>query len=227
MMDVTSGVRKGWFSWVFRGSAFLHILAAVFMLCVLAQTTKGSLIVRSTYISANQTLVVISWFASSLAILSVIVTFTVLTFALDKTYRPLLQWAWMISVIGGAAIFLNHFIQMTVISALSELFILMPSPELASHMYEWDKLLQQVIGVFSPSCFAISGLIYTAVMFRTRDFPSSLSWWSFLIWTILLTGAIVFRWEQEAEQVLLGVAIFIYIPWLWYAADQVKPHFTK
>lgn len=222
-----TGMRKGWFSWVFRGSAVIHVTAAIFMLFGLMQTTNSSLMVRSTYILMNKNFVLLSWFSSSLAILSVIGTFTILTFALDKVYRPLLQWAWMISLIGGAAVFINHLIQMTVIPALSELFMLMPSADLAVYMYKWDQLLDQVVGVFSPTCFAISGLIYTAAMFKTRDFSSKLSWWSLVVWIILLIGAVIFRWVAEVVPVLLGVAIFIYIPWLWYVAEQVKPKFSS
>lgn len=222
-----TGVRKGWFAWIFRGSAFLHFAAAVFMLFVLAQTAGGSIPVRSAYISQNETLVIISWMMSILAVLSLIGTFTILTFALDKTYRPLLQWAWMISVIGGSAIVVNHFIQMTVIPTLSELFLIMPSIELAEHMVEWDQLLSQLVGIFSPSCFAISGLIYTGVMFRTPGFSSKLSWWSFSVWTILLLGTVAYRWIHGIVPIVLGVVIFIYIPWLWYVGEQVKPQFSN
>jgi hypothetical protein len=164
---------------------------------------------------------------SILAVLPLIGTFTILTFALDKTYRPVLQWAWMISVIGGSAIVVNHFIQMTVIPTLSELFLLNPSIELARHMVEWDHLLYQLVGIFSPSCFAISGLIYTGVMFRTPGFSSKLSWWSFSIWTILLLGIVLYRWIHGIVPVVMGMVILIYIPWLWYAGEQVKPRLSN
>jgi hypothetical protein len=227
MSRETVGMRRDWFSWVFRCSALLHFTAAVFILFVLTQAANGSWLKRSVYILEHEKLVIISWISSLLSILAVIGTFAILMVTLDRNFRLILQWAWMISVIGGVALILNHLAQIFLFPALSWLLLNMPRPELAIYLEQWDSLLTPVVQVFGPSCFAISGLIYTAVMFRTRGFSLTLSWWSFCVWTVLLLGATLFRWAEWAVPFFQGLAIFMYIPWLWYVAEHVKPQFSS
>jgi hypothetical protein len=193
------------------------------MLFVLMQTANRPWFSRSVYFLENEKWIMISWISSFLAVLFLIGTFTILLFALDKNFRIILQWAWMIQLIGGSAFLLYQLVQLLLFPLLIRLFLRVPTMGLIQHMNQWDRLLTEMVGVFGPSCWAIGGLIFTAVMFRTRDFSLILSWWSLGVWTIVLTGAALFRFLGASVSLLQGLAIFMYIPWLWHVANQVKP----
>ncbi|TCS92805.1 hypothetical protein [Hazenella coriacea] len=221
------GVRKSWFHWLFRGSACLHFTSSLFMLFVLMHVVGGSFGVRMNYFLYNEHWVIVSWLSSLLAIFSMVATFSIFTFALDQSYRIILRWAWLISVIGAVAILLNHFMQVTIIANLFKLFWQMPSYDLANHMQQWDDLLSLIMKLYAPTCFAISGLIYTAVMFRTHFFSKVLNWWSLSIWGVLLGGTVVFNYIQEWFPYFIGSSIFMYIPWLWIVGGKMKPQFSN
>lgn len=221
------GKGKYWFQWLFRGSAFLHFTSSLFTLFVLMQVVGGSKMVRMHYFLYNEHWVIIAWVSSLIAILSVVATFSVFTITFDQSYRIILWWAWMISLIGAITISLNHFIQVTLIPNLFKLLWQMPSSDLARHMQQWDDLLSLITNMYAPSCFAISGLIYTAVMFKTRFFSRLLNWWSLLIWGVLLGGTIAFNYIDEWVPYFIGGSILMYIPWLWVVGGKIKPQFAN
>jgi hypothetical protein len=225
--EPSHGVRKHWFSWVFRGSACLHLVSVLLILFVLLQMAGRPWLSRSVYFMENEKWIMIAWVSTFLAVLSFLVNYTILLFALNHRFRLILQWAWLIQLIGGAVFLLYHLVQMFLFPLMVRLFLQMPTLKLVQHLDQWDQLLTQMVSVFGPTCWAIGGLIYTAVMFRTRDFSPVLSWWSLIVWTVVLTGAVIFRWVGSDVSFLQGFAIFMYIPWLWNMGEQVKPRFSN
>ncbi|MBA4543371.1 MULTISPECIES: hypothetical protein [Thermoactinomyces] len=221
------GVRKPWFSWVFKGSACLHFVSVLLILFVLLQMAKQPWLSRSVYFLEHEKWVMLAWVSSFLAVLSFLAIYTILLFALNDRFRIILQWAWLIQLIGGAVFLLYHLVQMLLFPLMVHLFLQMPTLNLIRHLEEWDSLLIRMVGVFGPTCWAIGGLIYTAVMFRTREFSPFLSWWSLLVWTVVLAGVVSFRWMGFHVSFLQGFAIFIFIPWLWNMGEQVKSGFSN
>jgi len=214
-------VQSSWLPWLFRGFAFFQFVSALATLFVLVQTIQGPWLTRAVYIMQNEKLVMLSWGSSMLGILSMISMFSLLIGMLNPRFRLLLIWAWMVSLIGGVALFINHFIQMFLVPALSELFLLMPTERLLDHLHGWDQLLLPVMVVFGPTCIALCGLVFTAAMFKTKHFSSSFSWWSFAVWFVLLGSAISGRWFASAVPALQVTAIFIHVPWLWQMAERL------
>jgi hypothetical protein len=218
-------MRKRWFSLFFRGAACLQAIAGFAMLFVLFRSYQGSWWHRALFIAANEQMLKLAWTSSLLAIFAVIGTFSILVVALDREFRIILQWAWMISLIGGTAFLINHLVQMMLLPLLSEWFIQIPSPNLLFHLHRWDRLLDWISFGFGPGCLAVSGLIFTAVMFRTREFSLSVNWGSFAVWSILLLESVSFRWMEVGVPVFLSLAFLIYIPWLFFTAEQLQPTF--
>ncbi|MFC7440731.1 hypothetical protein [Laceyella putida] len=219
----SSGARRMWFAWVFRSSACLHGLAGLFMLFVLVHAMNGSWVMRTKFIVQNEWLVTVSWSSLLLSSLSFVSTFGILTYALDKQFRLILQWAWMIQLIGNAALALHYVIQMVLYPVLLKYLVHMPTTALLHHVKEWDALLSHLATVFAPSCLAVGGFIYTAAMFYTQGFSRRLSWWSLSIWIMLLAGSVVVHWSLSTFSVFLGLTLAFYVPWLWKAAKELKP----
>lgn len=215
MLSVKKLIPIKWLPWLFRTFACFQFFSAIAILFVLVHTIKGSWFTRAFYILENQWLVILSWISSMLGIGAMSSIFLVLIGFLNPKYRLVLNWAWMISLIGGVALCINHIIQMFLIPILSEYLLLMPSEQLFVHLHQWDQLLFPIMMFFGPSCIAICGFAFTLAMFKTKPFSSLLSWWSFAIWFILFISAISGRWFLPAVPVLQVIAIFLYAPWLW------------
>lgn len=224
MKNLSAGIRKQWFLWVFRGSACLYFTTVIFLLFVLFQLANGSWLVRFEFLRANELLVMVSWLFILFAILSVAAIFTILLFALDGHFRVILQWAWFIQLIGSVALLIHVLIQMLVYPPLLEVAWKTTNPSIFLYLDNWESLLIPIVSVFAPSCWAISGLIYTAVMFRTGNFSHHFNWWSLAVWGMVLTGAIIFRWVGAAATFWQGAAILLFIPWVWFVAEDLKPH---
>lgn len=174
------------------------------------------------YIHANPTAWNLSWAAALASALGLLFVFTILTLRLDRSYRPLLQMAWMIGVMGAASWVLHDLLQMTVMPVLSLLVLEAPTPHLVDHILRWEKLLVQLVGVFSCICFAISGFIYTSVMFRTRFFPSSVAVYSLVLWSIVLAASISVRWVDALLPWVLAGSLLLLIPWYWQLSNVLS-----
>lgn len=218
-MEVSLFNKKIWLSWIFKGSALLQINAIILILFVLIQTREGSFIDRSHFIANHEDWVLLSWISSIVAIFSIVGTFSVFTFMLNHTYRPILYCAWFISVVGAIVAFLEHFIKMTIMPILWKWLTDMPSIHLSDHIYEWEWMLDQLAMLIIPSCFALSGFFYTAVMFCTTAFPRGLSWWSFSIWSTLLMGVVFLREYDWLYLLYAALVLFSYVPWLWVVSE--------
>ncbi|MGA8943490.1 MAG: hypothetical protein WB502_12380 [Thermoactinomyces sp.] len=227
MENLSAGIRKHWLLWVFRGSACLYLTAVIFLLFVLVHLADGSWMVRFEYWQSNELLVMVSWLFSLFAILSTAAIFTILLFALDRHFRVILQWAWFIQLIGSVALLIHVLIQMLVYPPLMEAAWETTNPSIFRYLDNWEQLLVPVASVFVPSCWAISGLIYTAVMFRTRNFSHHFKWWSLAVWGMVLTGAIIFRWVGVFATFWQGAAVLLFIPWVWFVAEDLKPLFRN
>ncbi|WP_124726522.1 hypothetical protein [Staphylospora marina] len=214
-------VRRGRFSWLFRCSAVLHAAAALLVLFVLARATEGSWLKRSLYLVSHENLVILSWVSSLLSVLAVVGTFAVLVSTLNRDFRLILQWAWLIGLIGAAALILNHLAHILLFPPLVRMLVDVPRPDLVVHMEQWEQLLSPVVQVFAPTCFAVCGLIFTGAMFRTRGISVLHAWWSLGVWAILLLGALSVWWSAEAVAWFQGFAVFMYIPWLWSMGERV------
>ncbi|QCV56423.1 hypothetical protein [Thermoactinomyces vulgaris] len=223
MKHVSVGVRKHWFLWVFRGSALLHFVTVLFVMFVLFQLSQGSWLRRFRFMQANEVLVTISWISILIAVLSILAVFTILLFTLDRQYRVILQWGWFIQLMGSLSLFIHVFIQMFVYPLLMKMAWETTNPLLFHHLDDWEHLLVPAISVFVPSCWAVGGLIYTAVMFRSSGLSRLLHWWSLLVWVMVLTGAVLVRWVGSAVVFWQGAAILLFVPWLWYAAEDMNP----
>lgn|GEM_PF-2473020 len=221
MLGEVKNFRKHvYLAWVFKGSALLHINAVVLILFVLAESSKGSFSERSQFLLTYQNWMMVSWISSIVAICSVVATFSILTFSLNRSYLIVLNCAWFISIVAAVIAFLAHFVQMTIIPSLVEWIHMMPSFHLIQYLHEWEHLLTQLFTQIVPICFAISGLFYTTVMFYTRKFPKKLSWWSFSIWISLLFGVIFLNKQMDLFYALL--VLFIYVPWLWQVGESLN-----
>lgn len=223
MKHMSPGVCKHWFLWVFRGSAFLHFMTVIFVMFVLFHLGDGSWLKRFHFLRANEALVTISWVSILIAVLSVFAIFTILLFILDRHFRVVLQWAWFIHLIGSVSLFIHVFVQMFIYPLIMEMAWETTNPLLFHHLDDWENLLIPVISVFVPTCWSIGGLIYTAVMFQSQGFSHWLHWWSLIIWGMVLSGAVIVRWIGSSVVFWQGAAILLFIPWLWYVAEDLKP----
>lgn len=213
--------RKGTF-WLVRGAAGINLAAVILTLLFLLGMGRGSFGERMEYIHSNPTAWNISWAAALASALGLLFVFTLLTLRLDRFYRSLLQMAWLIGVIGTAAWILHDLLQMTVMPLLSLLFLEVPTPHLVDHILQWEKLLVQLVSGFSYICFAISGFIYTSVMFRTPDFPSSTAVYSLVLWSIVLVASISVRWMEALLPWVLAGSLLLLIPWYWQLSNVLS-----
>lgn len=203
-------------AWGIRISACLQFCSICAMLFVLVETMTGSVGSRFLYYLENKGLVIASWTVSLIWILSVGFVFTVLFFYLDRKYRIVIQWAWFLIVIATAASFLYYLAQVWLVPGLLEWFLRMPTESFAESFYQWDQWLHLLLLRLIPSCFAVGGLIYTAAMFKSKQFPVSLCWYSLVNWSLLLLGT-------RVEQIFYwAIVFFVIIPWLWQIAELIR-----
>lgn len=217
----SSQARKMWFAWIFRSSACLHGLAGLFMLFVLVHALNGSWVMRMKFIVQNEWLVTVSWSSMLLSSLGLVSTFGILIYLLDRQFRLLLQWAWLIQLIGSSALALHFVIQMLMYPVLMKYLADVPTSPLVSYVQEWDALLLHLVTVFAPSCLSVGGFIYSAAMFYSQGFSRQLSWWFFSVWILLLAGSVVVHWSLSTFSVLLGLTFISYVPWLWKVAKEL------
>ncbi|OYD07001.1 hypothetical protein [Paludifilum halophilum] len=204
-----------WYPWLAKSAAAINLTAVVLSFLFLVRIGHGSLGERMSYIVSNETAVIWSWGSGILATTTMTGIFCVLLLVLDQRYRAILQMALMIWITGAATGILHDLIQMTVIPALSQLFLQVPTENLAQTIIQWEKLLVRWAGVFGFTCYAISGLIYTAVMFRTNHFPDRLARYSFGVWTFLLLSAVLVRWLTPFFPWMTTLSLLALVPWFW------------
>ncbi|MFD1428128.1 hypothetical protein [Kroppenstedtia sanguinis] len=211
-----------WSLWLTRGAAVVILSSVILTLLYLVQLDPDSLGKRMLYISDNETAILWSWGMNLLTAVVLIGVFVILTRVLATEYRPILQMALMIWVIGAASWMLHDFIQITFMPELSRMFLALPTESLARYIMDWEHLLTQLFGIFSCSCFAVSGYMYTAVMYRTEQFTSRFAGYSFSVWSFLLISAIVLRWEERLALWLITGALFMMVIWTWLLAGEIS-----
>lgn len=202
-----------WHPWVFKGAAVVHVAALALMGAFLSGTFRGTQMERMVYIAEHETAVFWSWASWMFATLAITLSFYVWLTGFHSMYRPILQMALLIWIIGAATEILHDLIQMTIIPALSELFTQMPSPELASHFDAWDRLLIRMTGVFSNTCYAISGLISTGVMYQNKRVSNELAGLSLFIWAVVLLGALFVGWLEVPLRGMVSISLLLFLPW--------------
>ncbi|WP_028778390.1 hypothetical protein [Shimazuella kribbensis] len=203
------------FLWSLRTSAAFVFLSIFPILFVLVDVRRGTLTERFTYISQNYVLVLIAWSLTFAALVAICFVFTVLFFHLNRTYRPILQWAWFISVMALCASTLYHLIEILMMPTLMQWLMTIPTESAHVTLTAWDKSLSHLSGIFIPTSLSIGGLLYTVVMFQTKEIPSVLSYWSFLIWSLVLIGSFFASLLDVFVFFLLSAAILLYVPWIW------------
>lgn len=214
--------RIDWSFWLTRGAAVVIFSSVVLIILYPVQLDPDSLGNRMLYINHNETAIVWSWGLNLLTAVVLTGVFVVLTRVLAAVYRPILQMALMIWVIGAASWMLHDFIQITFMPELSRMFLELPTERLARYIMEWEQLLSRLFGLFSCSCFAVSGYIYTAVMYRTAQFTSRFAGYSFSVWSFLLISAIVFRWEERLALWFIACSLFMMVIWTWLLAGEIS-----
>jgi hypothetical protein len=207
-----------WHPWVLKGAAVVHVAALTLMGVFLTGTFRGTQTERMYYIAEHETAVFWSWASWMFATLAITLAFYVWLAGFHSMYRPVLQMALLIWIIGAATEILHDLIQMTIIPALSELFLQMPSPELAGHFNAWDRLLIRMTGVFSNTCYAISGLISTGVMFQNKRVSNGLAGWSLFIWALVLLVALCVGWLEVPVRGVVSISLLLFLPWAGMAA---------
>lgn len=212
-----------WYPWLTKGVATVHCTAVVMAFMFLWRVGYGSLGERTQYIVSNETAIRWSWGVGAVAILLTTVVFLFLLISLNQRYRAVLQMGLLIWILGVSATILHDFLQMTVIPALSQLFVQVPTKGLAQTITDWEQMLIRLLGVFAWTCYGIGGLIYTGVMFRTEDFPEHLAWLSLFVWSLLLLLSIVLSWISSKMIGFTSFSLLIFIPWLWRAGQAVRP----
>jgi hypothetical protein len=206
-------------SWLIRGVAGINVVSVVSAFFFLTNMGQGSLGERMQYIHANATAWNLSWILALAAAVGLIYVFTLLLLRLDRAYRPVSQLAWMIGVVGGVAWVLHDWLQIMLMPLLSFLFLEVPTSHLADYVNQWEKLLVQLAGVFSFVCLAISGLIFTGVMFQSRSFPRALAVYSLILWTLVLAASIFVRWMDALLPWVLAGSLLLLVPWYWQLSN--------
>jgi hypothetical protein len=206
---------KTFFLWSLRTSAAFVFLSIFPILFVLVEVRSGTLAERFTYISQNYVLVQFAWSLTFAALCAICFVFTILFFHLNRTYRPILQWAWFISVVALCASTLYHLIEIMMMPILMQWLMTIPTESAHVTLSAWDTSLSHLSGIFIPTSLSIGGLLYTAVMFQTKDIPSVLSYWSFSIWSLVLVGSFFAPFLGVVVFFLLSAAILLYVPWIW------------
>ncbi|PTX60743.1 hypothetical protein C8P63_10853 [Melghirimyces profundicolus] len=210
-----------WAPWWMRATAAVNLAAVILTLMFLTGKGTGSLGERMMYIHANKTVVFWSWGSNLLAVLALTGVFAVLTRVLDSGYRPVLQMALLIWIIGAMAWMLHDIIQMTFMPALSQMFLEVPTERMAGYIIQWEALLGKLLGVFSCSCFAVSGYIYTAVMYRTDHFSNRVALYSLAVWSFVLLSSLAFRWSENLLPWLTACSLLLTVPWSWFLAKEI------
>jgi hypothetical protein len=213
---------KTFFLWSLRTSACFLFLSVFSILFVLVDVCHGSIAERFTYISENYVLVQIAWILNFVALFAICFVFTMLFFHLNRTYRPILQMAWFISVVALCASTLYHIIEIVMMPNLMQWSMSISTESAHDTLLVWDQILDHLGGIFIPTSLAIGGLIYTGVMFQTKEIPSVLSYWSFLIWSLVLIGSFFVSFLGAFVLFLLSIAILLYVPLIWQIGKIVK-----
>jgi hypothetical protein len=213
---------KTFFLWSLRTSACFLFLSVFAILFVLVDVCHGSIAERFSYISENYVLVQIAWSLNFVALLAICFVFTMLFFHLNRTYRPILQMAWFISLVALCASTLYHIIEIAMMPNLMKWSISISTESAHATLLVWDQILDHLGGIFIPTSLAIGGLIYTGVMFQTKEIPSLLSYWSFLIWSFVLLGSFFVSFLGAFVLFLLSIAILLYVPLIWQIGKIVK-----
>lgn len=212
-------MRHAGIPWLVRGVAGINVASVVLVSLFLAGMGQGSFGERMQYIHANPAAWNVSWTAALLAALGLVFIFTLLMLYLDRSWRPLLQLAWMIGVVGAVAWVLHDWLQIMMMPVLSLLFLEVPTSRLADYIIQWEKLLVQLAGVFSCTCFAISGLMFTGVMFRTRSIPKTMAIYSLVLWTLMLAASLSVRWVHAMLPWVLAGSLLLLVPWYWQLSN--------
>jgi hypothetical protein len=213
---------KTFFLWSLRTSAGFVFLSIFPILFVLVDVRSGSLAERFRYISDNYVIVQIAWSSTFTALFAICFVFTILFFYLNRTYRPILQMAWFISVVALCASTLYHLIEILIMPTLMEWLMTVPEESAYHTLTAWDQSLSNLSSIFIPTSLSIGGLIYTAVMFQTKEIPPVFSYWSFFIWSIVLIGSLFSSHLGVFVFLLLSVMILLYVPWIWKVGTILK-----
>lgn len=206
---------KMFFLWSLRISAGFVFLSVFPILFVLVDVCNGSLSERFHYISDNYVVVQVAWSLTFAALIAICYVFTMLFFHLNRTYRPILQMAWFINVVALCASMLYHLIEILLMPTLMQWLMTIPEESAYHTLTAWDQTLSHLIGLFIPTSLSIGGLIYTAVMFQTKEIPAIFSYWSLFIWGMVLIGSIFSVHLGVFVFLLLSVTILLYVPWIW------------
>ncbi|MCH5586585.1 hypothetical protein MK805_16725 [Shimazuella sp. AN120528] len=213
---------KTFFLWSFRTSAGLVFLSVFPILFVLVDVCCGSLSERFHYISDNYVMVQIAWSLTFAALFAICFVFTMLFFHLNRTYRPILQMAWFISVVALCASTLYLLIEILLMPTLMEWLMTIPAESAHQTLTVWDQSLSHLSGIFIPTSLSIGGLIYTIVMFQTKEIPLVFSYWSFFIWSAVLIGSLFASHLGVFVFLLLSVMLLLYVPWIWKVGTVLK-----
>lgn len=213
---------KAFFLWSFRASAVFLFLSVFAILFVLVEVLTGTLGDRFLYISHHYLLVIFAWTSTFGGLVAICFIYTMLLFYLNRIYRPILQWAWFISVVALSASVIFHLIELTIIPNLLKLLIESPLSSVSQIFSMLNHALFQLAGLFIPVTFSICGLIYTAVMFRTEEISLALSCWSLGIWATVLLGSCLVSYLGVQVFFLLSIVILLFIPWVWQVGELAK-----
>jgi hypothetical protein len=213
---------KIFFLWSLRTAASLVFLSVFPILFILIDAVRGPLAERAAYIEQNYFFVQLGWGLTFAALSAVCFVFSLLLFHLNPRYRPLLQCGWFISVIALCAGVLFHLIEVLLMPVLIEWLLTVPAEAAARTFTAWNQSLVHLGGVFIPISMAIGGLIYTAVMFQTKEIPLMISLWSFGVWSMVLIGSLITVFAGIFVLFVLFAAILCYVPWMWQLGKIMK-----
>lgn len=217
------GLARRWYPWLTKGVAAVHCTAVVMAVLFLWRVGYGSLGERTRYIASNEAVIRWSWGVGAVAVLLTTIVFLFLLISLNQRYRAVLQMGLMIWILGVSASILHDLLQMTVMLVLSQLFVQVPTKGLAQTITDWEQVLIRLLGVFAWTCYAIGGLIYTGVMFRTKDFPEHLAWHSLFVWSSILLLSLVLSWISSKMIGFTSFSLLLFIPWIWRLGKAVRP----
>ncbi|MCS1352028.1 hypothetical protein [Mechercharimyces sp. CAU 1602] len=195
-------------------SITLNLVTVILSLSFLTEALFGSDLERMIYISHHQSQIVIAWSAWIVATLAMVLVLIMLTHKLGRQFRAILQLALLIWVIGASAGVLTHLIQMTIIPGVAALFLQMPSVALAHYFSSWDQLMQEMMTLFSNTAYAISALIFTTVMLRSRFLSEKASYTAVCLWALLLFAVVTSQWVEFLMPFVLGSSFILFIPWV-------------
>ncbi|MFC4077675.1 hypothetical protein [Salinithrix halophila] len=204
-----------WVPWLGRAAAITNLMAVMTLVYFMVRSEYGPIGVRMRSILANEAVFHWSWGVKILSAVMMTGVFLVLVWMLEAQYRSILQMALMIWIIGAAGWILQDLMQMWVMPTLSRMFLAVPTAGLADYILMWERLLFRLGGVFSCTCYAISGLIYTAIMFRSDHIPSGMARYSFVVWCFVLLTAVSVRWLEGMMPWLTAFALLMLVPWFW------------